>query len=409
MKVEYLIVFKTEDHVCNSVRSFMNLIGTDDLIEVKSSSVIKYNSDEFEYRVGSGEIIDKTQKFYQLEISCAVDQNAENLNELVRRIRKLVIKFGGEINVLWDDFGLANAAKAYPEICRVENLLRKLISKFMLTNIGTVWENKTIPSEVKKAVDTNKRSRDSLLHKVDFIHLADFLFKPYQTKPQSELVDKISKSQDISDLNLEDLKSFLPESNWKRYFNKVVGCDDGFLSKRLQQLYELRCLVAHSNYLTRKDLDDVFLLVNEIEEQLSTALDKIDNIVVPAEEKETVVENAAANINRAVGEYIDHWKSVESQINHLYTRIVGDSTHLPIIRKVKNLIEKEELTHEFLYDLLPLLEFRNVLVHADLYTHGVNDQKIQWYSSLMMDFQIKHILFTEPFFVSDSGIVHDDI
>ena len=205
MKIEYLIVFKTSEKVCNSIKTFKNLLQADDLITISSNN-IKYKNKDFKIIIGHGEITDKSQKFFQLEVNYEeADDAIMLLQELLKRIRGLVNKFGGEMNVIWDDLGMYNAKKSYPIICELENLLRKLISKFMLTNIGTNWTKETLPNEVRDAVSKNKRPNNNLLHNVDFIHLADFLFKPYQTKFISELFEKIKKCNSVQDLELEDL------------------------------------------------------------------------------------------------------------------------------------------------------------------------------------------------------------
>jgi len=186
MKVEYLVVFKTEENACNSIRTFKNLIQTDDSITI-TNSVIKFETIEFCSQIGFGELNDKSQKFFQLEIRYEETDDISVLQNLLKRIRTLLIKFGGEMTVIWDDIGINYALSSYPIICELENLLRKLISKFMITNIGTNWIKEALPVEVKEAVSKNKRPNVNLLHNVDFINLADFLFKPYQTKLISAL------------------------------------------------------------------------------------------------------------------------------------------------------------------------------------------------------------------------------
>ncbi len=72
--------------------------------------------------------------------------------------------------------------------------MRKLITKFMLTNVGVGWTKTNIPSKViasmkKKGKDKLEHSLD-YLYETDFIQLANFLFEPYQTENPNNLIEK---------------------------------------------------------------------------------------------------------------------------------------------------------------------------------------------------------------------------
>ncbi|MBE5321831.1 hypothetical protein IM793_21920 [Pedobacter sp. MR2016-19] len=398
MKIEYLIVFKTSEKVCNSIKTFKNLLQADDLITISSNN-IKYKNKDFKIIIGHGEITDKSQKFFQLEVNYEeADDAIMLLQELLKRIRGLVNKFGGEMNVIWDDLGMYNAKKSYPIICELENLLRKLISKFMLTNIGTNWTKETLPNEVRDAVSKSKRPNNNLLHNVDFIHLADFLFKPYQTKFISELFEKIKKCNSVQDLELEDLKTYIPKSNWQRYFKAVVECEDEFLLKRWSKLYELRCLVAHNNFLTNNEFNEILELTEQIEKPLKEALEKLNEIIIPDEEKEQIVENVTSNLNEAVGEYLNYWKLITQEISDAHSRLVKEANkNYTSKQQVIALIKDGHLKQEFLDELQPLGEFRNILVHKNLNSDFTKDT-LEAKNNLIENFYNKRVFLEEPFF-----------
>ena len=220
-----------------------------------------------------GKTTENQRVFFQLELGCSIEDDFEGLRELSKIIRKLSAKANGEVTILWDDLGIHYSVLAYPIISKLENLLRKLITKFMLTNIGNEWTKETLPAEVKSAVDKNKRPNSNLLHQVDFIHLAEFLFKPYQSKLSSDLYSKLNNAKSLEDLNIEDLKNYVPRSNWERYFKRVVACEDEFLSKRWSKLYELRCLIAHNNFINKQDFDEINKISIEIEQPFLLAID----------------------------------------------------------------------------------------------------------------------------------------
>src|SRR5262249_9796530 len=152
-------------------------------------------------------------------------------------------------------------------VYEIENLMRKLIANFMLITVGKEWITETSPSEIQEAISRSKR-KDYLnvLHTIDFIHLADFLVKPYSKKSTHDLHAKLKAAQKLEDFKA--LKAYIPESNWTRYFSKLVACEDSFVSRRWAELYELRCKVAHNALVTKLDYERVTELVDELRGRL---------------------------------------------------------------------------------------------------------------------------------------------
>ena len=138
------------------------------------------------------------------------------------------------------------AKRAYPLIYDIENVMRRLIATFMLTTVGREWVAETLPQAVEVAVKKSKRQGDdyiNVLHRMDFSHLIEILVTPYSKRSSSELYGKLLSATSTDDL--AQLREFVPQSNWKRYFSTIVSCEDSFLKKRWDALYELRCKVAH--------------------------------------------------------------------------------------------------------------------------------------------------------------------
>ena len=155
----------------------------------------------------------------------------------------------GEVETLWNDLSSHYAQKAYPLIHEIENLMRRLIANFMLVTVGREWVKETLPKVVDDAVKASKRKegdRDYLnvLHTVDFIHLGALLFDAYSKGTPQELHVKLKDAKNGDDLKA--LQEFIPESNWNRYFAKLVDWEDGQLKSRWEKLYLLRCKVAHN-------------------------------------------------------------------------------------------------------------------------------------------------------------------
>lgn len=78
--------------------------------------------------------------------------------------------------ILWDDISLYYSQQAYPIIYEIENLMRQLITKFMLINAGLRWEKERTPEDVRKSIN-DKNKEPTVLYNVDYIQLSNFLFK----------------------------------------------------------------------------------------------------------------------------------------------------------------------------------------------------------------------------------------
>jgi len=135
------------------------------------------------------------------------------------------------------------------------------------------------------------------LHETDFIQLADCLFKPFPTKEVDFLYKQLEQAKRNSDLHLDNLREFIPKSNWARYFSSLVDCEDTFLRKRWTELYDLRCLVAHNNLMRKSDFDRIVTLISEIKPKLEKAIGNLDKVKVPEQEKENLAENIVANLS----------------------------------------------------------------------------------------------------------------
>lgn len=368
---EYLIIVDKEAseafyHLCDNVDEFNKLLTSDSDISIKDN-VIAYKSNlKANYHVKTNKVRGKPQRFFHVKI--IYDGNEKDMDEYVKllhSIRGIIHRSGGQPETLWDDVSLFYSQKSYLLIHKVENLMRKLITYFMLTNIGKEWVKQTSPGVVMDAIDKSKRKQYlDVLYQIDFIHLGDFLFKPYQIKDTKDLLLLISKAQSQDDLKLDELKAFEAKSNWEKYFSKIVDCTDEFLDKRWKELYELRCSVAHNALLNKVEYERVSRLVSEIESRLQKAIDNLDKVRVPQADKEQVAENVASSISTDLGEFIHAWKLFE-KATHNAVIDLGMTTEKfrTIHQSIQVLREKEVIDDEFHRDILELIRFRNLVVH----------------------------------------------
>ncbi len=371
---EYLIIIEKEASeafyaLCDNVGEFTKLLQTDLDIQVEGLFINYKRATKFAYEVKTNKIEGKNQRFFHLKVTLdGEENNIEDYTSLLRSIRGIVHRAGGQPETLWDDVSLYYSYKAYPLIHKLENLMRKLITYFMLTNVGKEWVAETSPTVVREAIDKSKRKQYlDVLHQIDFSHLGDFLFKAYQTRDVSKLYETLDNARKLEDLNLDDLKIFVAKSNWERYFSKVVACSDEYLNKRWKQLYDLRCMVAHNALVGKSDFDQIVQLVGEVEEHLQTAIDNLDKVHVPKEDREQVAENVASNLSASYGDFLQLWKSFEIAL----MSVVSDwglsdglqQKHRSPAQLLQLLSTKEIIDNHLLQDGFELVQFRNRLVH----------------------------------------------
>ena len=378
-KVEQLIVLKKDGGFCNNIKSFTQLLQSNSDITIISKK-LKYKKElEVSYNLICDDIEGKDQRFFQ--ISLIMSSGEESLDlfiELQREIKSLISKAGGVPETLVDDVSTYYANKAYPYIHRVENLLRKLITNFMIRKIGSSYVQEASPNEFKVAIDNSKRKKNgymNAMYQVDFKHLSDFLFKPYTRKKDSDLHQMIRKATVLDDLNLNDLKEFVPQSNWQRYFYSEVDCEDTFLVKRWQELYELRCMIAHNSLVNKATFIRIVELIEEVEKILQTAVDRLDNVDVPEDEQDIVAENVVANINNAFASFIREWNLLERFLGDIYSFLLNldkfekqTSTHDNItmspLELIRSLAKTKILPTALIHDINEIRMFRNKLVHG---------------------------------------------
>lgn len=384
---EYLVIIEKKAstalyNLCNTVDDFKKLLESDSSITLKKN-LIKLNS-KFEclYEIKSGNIEGKEQRFFNIKFSFkGEEKDLDEYIEMFRKVRTVIYNSGGQPETLTNDVSLYFAQKSYPLIHKVENLMRKLIAHFMLTKVGKDWVIETSPTPVREAIEKSKRKQYvDVLHQIDFIQLADFLFKPYQTKDVKDLYDKLENAQNIEELDLKELKEFKAKSNWERYFSSVVECSNEFLSKKWTQLYELRCAVAHNAIINKNDYENIEKLVKDVSEHLEKAINNLDKVYVPTDEKEQLAENAVSNFSFLYGTFIQLWKVFESKLIEKTIdlddlTIITSKTPLYYLRLLH---ENNEISQELIYESEALDQFRNMLLHNSAY---IDEEEITHYTN----------------------------
>uniref|UniRef100_UPI001C95080F HEPN domain-containing protein n=1 Tax=Yersinia massiliensis TaxID=419257 RepID=UPI001C95080F len=182
--------------------------------------------------------------------------------------RKIVIMlenaFKTRPKVLWDDLSSYYSSKTYPLLNEIENLMRKLLTKLLIIKVGINWEKDNVPQDIKQSM-SKKSGRDTVsnyLSGTDFIDLTTFIFKKYSNLSNEVIFESILNCKDGE--NFEKVKQLIPKSNWERFLSPHIDTNEKALSESWNELYILRCAVAHNADFRKKDYLETKKLINKI-------------------------------------------------------------------------------------------------------------------------------------------------
>lgn len=317
MKSEYLITFDSKDGICTTVEKFRGLLSLHENISFPKKDRISYKNIEFSYQLAQGKLTDGSL-YYDLTCECAHQVHQEQFKELLREIRRICSKSSGRnIITLHDGVGEDYCQLGYPIIYKTENLMRKLIAKFMAINIGYDWSEASTPKEVLESVRSDgKREKTNFLHEVDFIQLSNFLFKKYTKSDSNRFFDEIKGKDDAEQISIGDLKHYTPFTNWEKYFAKKVNCDSEYLKSKWERLYEHRCKIAHCKGITKQELDELTTISADLCQKIQSALDSIGDVHIDATDREELAENFSGAANQNVAAFILKYNKLAAQVKN---------------------------------------------------------------------------------------------
>ncbi|MEQ8477308.1 hypothetical protein [Fulvivirga sp.] len=328
--IEYIFI-KKEDDICKSVKGFNNLLKSDINISINNKT-LTYKRKEFQYKLHTSVVETeetKKERYFNLTITRKLESQADNkvqkgideINEVRRAIIKVLSKADFKQSLLWDDITNYYSSKAYPLIHNVENKMRKLITKFMLTNIGTNWLERATPhnviEEIKKKADKNN-IRDYLMNalfEADFIHLSIYIFKPYATISNEDLEKILEATESVDQLNLEEIKEFVPKSNWDRYFSEIIK--DEALETKWNKLYKLRNMIAHNKPISKGEYDEIVKLHGLISKNLEKAIGSLEEIEISDDEKQALSKQVISDFIEKGATGFVSYINVEDQPNYI--------------------------------------------------------------------------------------------
>lgn len=361
---EYLAIIDEEVNsalydLCDNIDQFKKILQKSEKLEINRNQ-ISLNKYKCGFNIQIGDIKGKNQRFFSIKFKEKEESNLKEYKELLRVFKTILNEKNIILEVLRDDISFHYASLAYPSIHKIENLMRKFILYFMVVAIGKEWKNKST-EQIKQRLNSEKSEYKNKIQELSFGELGEFLFNTYHEQDRDALIQKLKSFEQNNNLSLKDfndLKSFIPKSNWDKYFKEKVQCEDKYLSKRWKELTDLRNKVAHNKSFTESDLNRVEDLSKEISNEIEKAIKSIEKLELDQYEKDKVLEEIISSVNSSAKNYFDIWKEII-----LYFPTMKNIDKESFDTQLKELMDKDFID-ESLYNRLNNVYFtRNYLLH----------------------------------------------
>lgn len=311
MKIEFLVLVTNDDSFCNSKKAFIDFLKVDSLISITGQKLTYRRTPKskalitVKFKVETDNIPSNKERYFLIALENTNDELVDEFAEVGNKIKQISKRINPEstvVNILWDDIGRHYAYKAYPLINDVENVMRKLISKFMLINVGMDWSKETIHPDLAKKIENFEEDDAHLndLYKLDFINLSEVLFQKKRDISLDELDRVLSKTK-FDDLDRTKILKYVPRSNWEKYFSSLLDEDSQGLEKKWELLYKLRNKVAHNRFLTKDDFGKIKGLTTQVKGILSIAMNKLGEIDLDEEDREQIIHFYQSESPAAIG------------------------------------------------------------------------------------------------------------
>lgn len=299
VKLEYLVLVPNHDSFCNTKKAFIDFLKVDSLVTISGQTLSFKRSEKgkvlitTKIRVETDLIPSKDERYFLIVLEAKEGDDVDLFSELGEKIKSISMRLNPTstiINTIWNDVGRHYSQTAYPIINETENMMRKLISKFMLINVGMNWSKDAVHPDLFKKIEgySEEELYSNDLYKLDFIHLADVLFKKKRDLT-TEQMDRLLQKTDFSEADREVILRYIPRSNWDKHFTSILDGDGSQLEAMWNRLYKLRNKVAHNRFITKAEYGEIIGICSKVKQLLTTALNKLGEIDLDVEERESVV------------------------------------------------------------------------------------------------------------------------
>lgn len=323
--VEYLIIVLQEDTFCDSDIAFLKFLSIDSSLSIseKEKTIThiskKKNKLSVSYSLTSGLVHSQAQRYFKLKLS-SKEQKLNEYTELTTLLEKIIYKLHKDvsINVLWNDIARQYAIEGYDLINQVENLLRRLITDFMLINVGYNWHKSHIPISVENRDTHLKETYSDYLHQTYFSDLKTILFEGQRDMNLRDIgqVQKFVEtciSEKKTQILIDELKGVISKSLWEQYFSKDSNYKKNELEDDLDKLNSLRNEIAHNRNISRETLGKIQNLSKKVIKTLKLEIEDLPNKILTPEQQNFQVRtetNRIAEYDPALQGYLSE-KAVE--------------------------------------------------------------------------------------------------
>lgn len=311
MKTEFLILIPDSESFCSNTRAFIDFLKVDSLISISGSKISFRKTPKgrdqvsAKFHIETDKVKSNNERYFTLTLECDQQSQIDEFSDLSDRLKSIVERISPgatSVNTLWDGVGRIYAEKSYPIINEVENLMRRLIAKFMLITVGMNWSKDAIHPELFKKIE-NFEDKDPYLndlHKLDFIHLSHVLFEKKRDISLEEL-DRILSKTSFNTSDKERILRYIPRSNWEKYFSALVDEKDHSLEKKWELLYKLRNKVAHNRNVKKSEFEQITGLSKSIKDVIDKAAAKLGEISINEEDRELIKYSYRSDSPAALG------------------------------------------------------------------------------------------------------------
>lgn len=364
--VEMLFIINKNSTIGKSPKAFIKILEATEELSIENNNLL-FNETNFKICISEHDK-KKDALFIKISLMDIDEDNLQSFSRLVRIFRKVTNECKiGQIQLIWDDISKYYCILAYPLIHDIENLMRKLITKFMILNVGLSWTKTSIPEEFLSIKSSKTLEDHNLMYQVDFIQLTNFLFNTYREIEVNELIKKLSplKFENLDVSLFTEIKKIVPKSNWEKYFSPHIESDPKTIIGNWERLYQLRCKVAHNRDFSKTDYQETVNLIDKLKHIIQKAIDKTEAIVVDDKDKNELADqyedNFVKNIKSESDIFFDAVIKLYSKIRELYLLTVEENIDVKtpvsvIIDKVFNeVIPQGKYTSQDVKDLVRLV------------------------------------------------------
>lgn len=300
--VEYLIILLQEDTFCDSEKAFLKFLSVDSRISIsekeKTITLLNDKKKKFSvsYALKTGLVPSQAQRYFQLTLS-SDEESFQEYTALTNLLEKLFQKLHDDVsvNLLWSDISRKYALEGYELINEVENLLRRLITSFMLINVGYDWHKYHVPLSVGNRGEHLRENYSDYLHHTYFSDLKTILFEgqrdfSLRNIGQVQILIERYISKGKKQISLDELTGVISTSLWEKHFSKTSKYKKKDLEEDLEKLNSLRNEIAHNRHITRETLGKIQNLSKKVITTLKLEISDLPNKKLSPEEQKFQID-----------------------------------------------------------------------------------------------------------------------